>query len=244
MRYVMFVCADGIPASDVEEALIEREVPAYVEQTDARRIYGTPLLGPATATTVRVRDGRTLLSDGPFIETKEHIAGFEVFDCDSVEEAIGIAARMPIAWYHRIEVRACDPDHDEWSGAVRERLAGAPADGMGRYLMFVCVEPADTEPAGPKHTVDDWVAEHDASGARVVGQALDSPLEAKTVRVRGPHTLVTDGPFAESKEFVAGFDVLECPDLDAAVAVAAGHPMAWRHMVELRPMSQLHVDIG
>ena len=244
MRYVMLICADGIPASDQEEALIQETLPAFVQETAERRIYGHPLLGPETATTVRVRDGQTLLSDGPFVETKEHIAGFDVIECENQQEAIEVAAKMPVAWFHRIEVRPCDAEHDEWTAAARERLRGEPGAGMGRYLLLVCVEPSDAEPAGPAHTVDDWVDEHDASGARLIGQTLDSPRTAVTVRVRGPHTLVTDGPFAETKEFVAGFDVIECADLDAAIAVAAGHPMAWRHMIELRPFERSRVLAG
>jgi hypothetical protein len=240
MRYVMLICADGIPASDQEEGLIENVLPGFVAETAARRTYGHPLLGPDTATTVRVRDGQALLSDGPFIETKEHIAGFDLIECESLEEATEIAARMPVSWFHRIEVRPCDGGDDDWTAAVRERLQGGPAAGMGRYLLLVCVEPSDEEPEGPAHTVDDWVDRHNASGARIVGQVLDRPSSAVTVRVRGPHTLVTEGPFAETKEFVAGFDVIECADLDAATAIAADHPMAWRHMIEVRPFGPSH----
>lgn len=240
MRYVMLICADGIPASDQEETLIEDILPAFVDETADRRIYGHPLLGPDTATTVRVRNGQTLLSDGPFVETKEHIAGFDLIECEGLEEAIEIAAKMPIAWFHRIEVRPCEGEVDEWTAAVRERLKGGPATGMGRYLLLVCVEPSDEEHRGPARTVDQWVDEHDASGARIAGQVLDRPSSAVTVRVRGPHTLVTDGPFAETKEFVAGFDVVDCADLDAAIAIAAGHPMAWRHMIEVRPFGHPH----
>ena len=46
---------------------------------------------------------------------------------------------------------------------------------------------------------------------------------------------MSDGPFAETKEFVAGFDVLECADLDEAIEVAAMHPVSWFHTIEIRP---------
>ena len=61
------------------------------------------------------------------------------------------------------------------------------------------------------------------------------PETAATVRVRDGETLVTDGPFAETKEFVAGFDVLECADLDEAIEVAAKHPSSWFQAIEIRP---------
>ena len=57
------------------------------------------------ATTVRVRGGETLLTDGPYVETKEQIGGFDIIDCDSLEEAVEIAAGHPIAQMGTIEVR-------------------------------------------------------------------------------------------------------------------------------------------
>ncbi len=55
------------------------------------------------------------------------------------------------------------------------------------------------------------------------------------MRKRGGTVLVTDGPFAETREWIAGFDILECADLDEAIAVAADHEMARRGRIELRP---------
>src|SRR5580698_3010314 len=59
-----------------------------------------------------------------------------------------------------------------------------------------------------------WIEEMDGRGVRLLGRELDFPDKAMTVRVRDSETLVTDGPFAETKEFVAGFDLLDCADLD------------------------------
>lgn len=103
-----------------------------------------------------------------------------------------------------------------------------------RYVMFVCT---DTEPdpvaGGPGDDVDRWVTL--AGARRVEGQRLRDPSDATVVRVRGGRTLVTDGPFAETKEWIAGFDVLDCADLDEAIALAAAHPMARYGRLELRP---------
>ena len=74
-------------------------------------------------------------------------------------------------------------------------------------------------------SVPGWVEEMDGRGVRLLGRELDLPETAATVRVRDGETLVSDGPFAETKEFVAGFDVLECADLDEAIEVAAKHPV-------------------
>lgn len=66
----------------------------------------------------------------------------------------------------------------------------------------------------------------DGSGARLFGRELDLPRSAVTVRVRAGETLVSDGPFAETKEFLAGFDLLDCADLDEAIDAAAKSPVA------------------
>jgi hypothetical protein len=68
-------------------------------------IDGTPLHPVHTATTVRVRNGRTTVTDGPFAETKEHLAGFYLLEARDLNEAIQLAAKIPPAQYGSIEVR-------------------------------------------------------------------------------------------------------------------------------------------
>ena len=75
-----------------------------------------------------------------------------------------------------------------------------------------------------------------ASGKLVSGLELDSPTTAKTVRVRDGETLVTDGPYAETKELLGGLMVLRCDVLDEAIAIAARIPVVERASVELRPI--------
>jgi hypothetical protein len=106
-----------------------------------------------------------------------------------------------------------------------------------KYMMFVCT---DTEPETDESQVPDievWVAENDAAGRRLEGNILAPTSAATTVRVRGGELLVSDGPFAETKEVIVGFDILECADLDEAIEVARAHPMAWAGRVELRPFA-------
>lgn len=103
-----------------------------------------------------------------------------------------------------------------------------------KYMMLVCT---DTEPETTLEAPDiyQWVAENDANGRRVTGNQLAGPEAATTVRVRGGELLLTDGPFAETKEVIVGFDILECADLDEAIEVARAHPMSWHGRLELRP---------
>jgi hypothetical protein len=62
------------------------------------------------------------------------------------------------------------------------------------------------------------------------------PGAGRSVRVRGGKPIVTDGPFAETKEAVGGFDILECGSLEEAVEIAAGHPVAQVGTIEVRPL--------
>ncbi len=73
-------------------------------------------------------------------------------------------------------------------------------------------------------------------GALAFGVELDNPSTAKTVRVRDGQTIVTDGPFAETKEQIGGVLVLQCEDLDQAISIAARVPVVHRASVELRPL--------
>ena len=108
-----------------------------------------------------------------------------------------------------------------------------------KYMMFVCT---DTEPETDESQVPDidvWVAENDAAGRRLEGNQLAPTSAATTVRVRGGELLVSDGPFAETKEVIVGYDILECADLDEAIEVARAHPMARAGRLELRPFGSV-----
>jgi hypothetical protein len=101
-----------------------------------------------------------------------------------------------------------------------------------RYLMLVCasetvqVTPEEAD-AGP------WVEEMDGRGVRIEGDRLRPIADATTVRDGG--RLVTDGPFAETTEQIAGYDIIECADLDEAIEVASKHPVAKYGAIEVRP---------
>lgn len=105
-----------------------------------------------------------------------------------------------------------------------------------KYLMMVCVDPTENvEPDAGGYTIEQWVAEMDTRGVRLLGDRLRPPSDATTVRVRRGELSLTDGPFVETKEFMGGFDLLECTDLDEAIEVASKHPMAREGMIEIRP---------
>jgi len=106
-----------------------------------------------------------------------------------------------------------------------------------KYMMFVVVDPAAAAEAqsADELTIEQWLAEVDGPGKRVTGSQLRPATEAVTVRLSHGQLLVTDGPFVETKEWIAGFDILDCENLEEAIAIAARHPMANRGKLEVRP---------
>ena len=104
-----------------------------------------------------------------------------------------------------------------------------------RYIMFVCVDPGAERYVPEEDNIEEWVAEMDRRSVRILGNRLKEPRDATTVRRRKGKVIVTDGPFAETKEWIAGFDLLECADLEAAIEIASKHPMARFGKIEIRP---------
>jgi hypothetical protein len=104
-----------------------------------------------------------------------------------------------------------------------------------QYMLFIATD-LDPDPDGERaHTIEAWLEEGQRRGIRRSGERLRPPEDATTVRVRNGQLLVTDGPFVESKEWIAGFDILECDDLDVAIDYASRHPMAHNGRIEIRP---------
>jgi hypothetical protein len=199
-------------------------------------IEGAPLGLDADATTIKVRDGELIVTDGPYAETKEQIAGYDVIECASREEALEWAGRHPHSWMGAVEVRALAGD----SPVVHRP---EPGEGKIRYMMLVCTDPAvDPKEFDRIEPVDPWVAEMNGRGVRLYGSELEPPSSARTVRVRESRAIVTDGPFAETKEQIAGFDVLGCADLDEVIEVASRHPMARLGILEVRPFWPFEED--
>lgn len=110
MRYLLLIYGGEAAMAGMTGEEMHAEMAEYMafgEAITSEGIMrgGEALQGTATATTVRVRDGETLLSDGPFAETHEQLGGFYMIECDTLDEAIGAAKRIPGAKYGSVEVR-------------------------------------------------------------------------------------------------------------------------------------------
>jgi hypothetical protein len=102
MQYLLLICGDESAAEHANDGC-----GGWSEEMERRGIIrgGGGLHPPSDATTIRVREGQVLLTDGPFAETKEQIGGYCVIECADLDEAIDIASRHPAATYGTIEVR-------------------------------------------------------------------------------------------------------------------------------------------
>jgi hypothetical protein len=110
-------------------------------------------------------------------------------------------------------------------------------------MLLVCGQEEEAEETAAGHDEDEpcwapWARELQARGVLLVeGSQLQSVSTATTVRNAGDEVLVSDGPFAETKEQILGYDVIECADLDEAIYAASRHPATLNGgVVEVRPI--------
>ena len=109
-----------------------------------------------------------------------------------------------------------------------------------KYAMFVCVDPEATEAddaAAPP--IEEWFDYMIGKNAYRQGIRLQPRSDATTVRVRGGEVMITDGPFTESAEWIAGVAVIEAEDLDEAIEQALRHTMAYQGRLEIRPIHSM-----
>ena len=116
-----------------------------------------------------------------------------------------------------------------------------------KYLLLVCwdaermdarTEPDPTDEPEEEEEGFPWLDDLQAKGSWITGDQLAPPRRARSVRVRGGKAIVTDGPFAETKEVFGGFYLVEADDLDAALALAARIPaLRMGGSVEVRPVT-------
>jgi hypothetical protein len=220
---------DLAPATPEEQGEAMDSLYVWLGELDASGaslLHGSRLRPPEDATTIRIRDDRLVVTDGPFAETKEQIGGYGVVECGSLEEAVRLVGRHPHSVMGSTEVRAFPESAP--AGSLPD-----PPLGTTRFLLLVCTDPAVFD---DMDSVDPWVADTDGRGIRVFGSELAPPDTARTVRMRGNRIIVTDGPFAETREQIAGVDLLDCADMDEVLQIAARHPMARGGTLEVRPL--------
>jgi len=240
MKYLAFVGTEGAQPEDALEYM-RREWPAYQEELDRRGGWrlGRELNHPPAQVTVRVRDGQTLVTDGPFAETKEFVAGFDLFDAADLAEAIEVESGSPVVRFCPFEIRSFD-------GVVLAPGVSAFAEGDDSsgipYLLSAWAE-ADPVPGLDEQAVlaeyEVWRQDLQGRGVFILGGALAGPETAKTLRLSDGGLRTSDGPFLDIDAFIAGIDVIRASDRQEAVNLAATHPLARYHAIEVE---QFHTE--
>jgi hypothetical protein len=235
MKYLNFVAASGLPARE-DVTVMQREIPGWEKGTQGVRLLGRALDLPDTARTVRFRDSRPLVTDGPFVEAKEFIAGFDLLECAGLDECIALAATAPVARFMTIEIRpfAREPQLDEKAAAF-----GRFQDGAARpYALAVWAGGTQAPPSVDQAALaetDGWRQDVAARGLHILGGTLEESDTVTTLRVRDGKTILADGPFFATGEYIAAIDVVSCADHEQAIRLAATHPAARAHPIEVRP---------
>ncbi len=191
---------------------------------------GAPLHPENTATRISVRGGRARSVDGPFAESKEVVGGFFMVDAASRAEAIEIAVRCPAARSGIVQVNE----------AFAERLPSPPSGGTRYVLLFVEGPDFDGDADGAKYrAMNAWTDElkDEKKYVECAGLAKDPP--PARIEVRAGRTAISDGPFAESKEVIGGYALVDVPDRAEALAVARRCPHATWGEVEVREVMKV-----
>jgi hypothetical protein len=231
MQFVMLVRVDpDLPVPD------GADVEPWVAEgaRTGMRVDGGPAESPESATTVRVRDGATVVGDGPALDQHEFVAGYDLLEADDMDAAIDYAGRHPVAGFGALELREVWEDFVEGERTPPE----VQPEGIDYLLLHVpdhellkIATRAGTDPTG-------WVREVERRRVTHGGYRLrDEPESSAIVRKRDGEVLVTRGPFAELTEQIAGIDRLRVADLDEAIALAATHPTTRIGTIEIRPLA-------
>ncbi|HLN02002.1 MAG TPA: YciI family protein [Bryobacteraceae bacterium] len=107
MKYMLLIYLDekALNQTERQECYVESTALAHDLNSKGQFLSTSPLQPVATATSVRIRDGKRLVTDGPFAETREQLGGFFMINAKDLDEAIGIAARIPGARKGTVEIR-------------------------------------------------------------------------------------------------------------------------------------------
>lgn len=223
MEFLLLFTRPPASPPPAKEALAE--MGAYARELADRKILkrGAPLAREGASAVVRVRNGRPLVLDGPFAETKEVIAGFWVIDVADREAAIEVARGCPHAKRASVLVARL-----AFRGAFEDAAVKTP------YLMVFWMERGLDDRDGAKGREMRAFGESLAAGTLFeTGRLADAEPPAR-IEPRGGKALVLDGPFAETKEVIGGYALVRAASRADAIALAERFPHARWGTVEVR----------
>jgi hypothetical protein len=205
---------------------------------------GEPLQSATSAKTMRVRDGKLIVTDGPYAETKEQLGGFGILQAKDMNEAVQVMSKHPGVKYGPFEIRPLDQSTTDQCAPLM-----SPTDNPASGQKFVCLGCFDEQtwgalsPGGLEALKQECMAYADVltdrGGTAVAGAALEGVQSAKTLRLQAGKVTVTDGPFAETKEQIGGVAVYRFRDMEHAIEAWKDHPcLKIGDVFELRPTDE------
>jgi hypothetical protein len=253
VRYMCLIYLDERASEARSEAQIKAAMAShapYIEMLRRNGRYaGSEALGPArSARTLRSSGGKPVATQGPFAESREQLGGFYVIEAADLDVAIEAASQCPALKTIGvgIEIRPI---------AVAGAPEGPPPASCerashSRYLLAIyrdeTAHETAQETANPAQ--DDeaqqaafmqwgpYIERLRASGQFAGAEPLSPSSSATSLRLRDGKVVLTDGPFAESREHLAGYCIVWARDMDEAVGLASQCPDARQHTIEVRPV--------
>jgi hypothetical protein len=195
------------------------------------------------AKSVRMKGGKLIVTDGPYAETKEQIGGFGVIEAKDMQHAVELISKHPGARTGSFEIRPIDGDL-----TARFESLAADANAPPAGTKFLCLSYGnenawDAMSSGELEAMIEECMAYDAVlrkyGESFGGLALQNAHTAKTLRRKGGKVLITDGPFAETKEQLGGVAINRFKDMDQAIEAWAKHPcLRFGDSFEIRPIDE------
>jgi hypothetical protein len=248
MQFMVMRRADeATEAGRLPAAAVFEDMGRYHEQLEEAGGISLALgLRPSSrAVRLKLGPGFETVTDGPFAETKELIAGFTVFEAASKEDAIALLKRWPASDADAAGEVVLELRETGCPGGCAQVPPAAAGEG-GRYLILLrssAGTEADRIP--PQHMLDAlnaFNAEQAAQGRLLAGDGLKASSSGARVKLSGGQASVIDGPFAEAKELIAGFWMIRASSMADAIAWARTLPYPTGPWVEVEIREAMTMD--
>jgi hypothetical protein len=213
---------------------------------------GQALQSTGTAKTLRWKSGKVVVTDGPFAETKEQLGGIGVLEARDMDHAVKSMSKHPgVRHGGPFEIRPADEEalkRQMASDAEYRSEAAVAPNTKAETMKFAClgyVEEKNWEAISKSEQdamIEECIAFDEArrkDGHWLGGVALQGDRTAKTLRSKGDKVVVTDGPYAETKEHLGGVVVIGIKDMNHAIELLLKHPgLRFGVAIEIRPIDE------
>jgi hypothetical protein len=210
---------------------------------------GVPLQSIRSAKTLKWQHGAVVVTDGPFTETKEHLGGVGILEVRDMAHAVEQLSKHPGLRYGAVfELRPIDEaslqrqaeSMAKWRGQLpAQDVEGARFGSLGYINASGWESRSASDLEGMMTQCIAFDEERAKAGQWLSGVGLQPASTAKTLRSKGGKLTVTDGPFAETKEYLGGMVVHKFKDLDDAIATLSKHPaLPFGVAIEIRPLAE------